>query len=170
MFVGRIDQRQIYSEGKNMANTYTQIIIQLVFAVEERQSLIAAAHQEEVNKYITGIVQKKRSKMLAINGVPDHIHILLGLHPTQAISDLVRDIKSDSSEWINGKGWVRGRFSWQEGYGAFSYSRSQLDTVAKYVLNQPEHHSKHSFKAEYLSTLRNFDIAFEEEYVFKFVQ
>src|SRR5262245_17435121 len=98
-----------------MPDTYSQIIIQLVFAVEARQSLIAATHQEEVNKYITGIVTKKRSKMLAINGVPDHIHILVGLNPAQAISDIVRDIKADSNEWINRKRWVPGRFAWQEG-------------------------------------------------------
>ena len=127
--------------------------IQLVFAVEGRQSLIAPAHQEEVNKYITGIVKNKRSRMLAVNGMPDHLHILIGLHPSQAISDLVRDIKADTNEWINKKRWVRGRFSWQEGYGAFSYSRSQLDRVVRYVMNQREHHAKQTFKGEYLKSV-----------------
>jgi putative transposase len=152
-----------------MADTYSQIIIQLVFAVEERQSLIAPGRQEEVNKYITGIVRKQECKMIAINGIPDHIHVLIGLDPSLAISDLVRDIKSDSSEWINKKRWVKGKFRWQAGYGAFSYSRSQLDRVAKYVINQPAHHSKRSFKDEYMQLLRKFDIAFDEKYVFKWV-
>ena len=152
-----------------MADTYSQIIIQLVFAVEGRQSLIAQPHQEEVNKYITGIVRNLGSKMLAVNGMPDHIHILIGLHPSQAVSDLVRDIKADTNEWINDKRWIKGRFSWQGGYGAFSYSRSQLDRVVKYVMNQKEHHAKQAFKAEYLSLLRKFDIAFKEDYVFKWV-
>jgi putative transposase len=152
-----------------MPDTYSQIIIQLVFAVEGRQSLISTKHQEELNKYITGIVQNKRSKMLAINGVPDHIHILIGLNPAQAISDLVRDIKADTNEWMNKKGWVRGRFCWQEGYGAFSYSRSQLDRVVRYVMNQTEHHSKRTFKDEYLMLLRKFDIAFKDEYLFQWV-
>ncbi|HKV41363.1 MAG TPA: IS200/IS605 family transposase [Blastocatellia bacterium] len=150
-----------------MADTYSQIIIQLVFAVEGRQSLISPEHQEELNKYVTGIVRNKRSKMLAVNGIPDHIHILIGLNPAQAISGLVRDIKADSNEWINSKGWVRGRFSWQEGYGAFSYSRSQLDRVVRYVMNQREHHSKRTFKDEYLTLLRKFDIAFKDEYLFE---
>ncbi|MGH9760914.1 MAG: IS200/IS605 family transposase [Blastocatellia bacterium] len=152
-----------------MPDTYSQIIIQLVFAVEARQSLISPKHQEEVNKYITGIVRNKRSKMLAINGVPDHIHILIGLNPAQAISDLVRDIKADSNEWVNKKGWIRGRFSWQEGYGAFSYSRSQLDRVVRYVMNQEQHHSKRTFKDEYLTLLRKFDIAFKDEYLFEWI-
>jgi putative transposase len=152
-----------------MGDTYSQIIIQLVFAVEGRQSLISPKYQEEVNKYITGIVTNKRSKMLAINGTPDHIHVLIGLNPVQAISDLVRDIKTDSNEWINKKRWFRGRFSWQEGFGAFSYSRSQLDRVVKYVLDQPAHHAKRSFKDEYLTLLRKFDIAFKDEYLFEWV-
>jgi len=153
-----------------MADTYTQIIIQLVFAVEGRQSLISPNYQEEVNKYITGIVTNKRSKMLAINGTPDHIHILVGLNPAQAISDLVRDIKTGSNEWMNEKRWFREKFSWQEGYGAFSYSRSQLDRVAKYVINQPAHHAKRSFKDEYFALLRKFEIEFKDEYVFDWVE
>jgi REP element-mobilizing transposase RayT len=153
-----------------MSDTYTQIIIHLVFAVQGRQSLIAPQHQEEVNKYITGIVRNKRSKMIAVNGMPDHLHILIGLHPAQAISDLVRDIKADTNEWINKKRWIRGKFSWQEGYGGFSYSRSQLDRVAKYVINQKEHHSSRSFKSEYLTLLRKFDIAFEDKYVFEWIE
>lgn len=153
-----------------MADTYSQIIIQVVFAVEGRQSLISPKYQAEVNKYITGIVRNKGSKMLAVNGVEDHIHILVGLNPAQAIADLVRDIKTASNEWINKKRWFQGRFSWQEGYGAFSYSRSQLDRVAKYVMNQPEHHAKRTFRDEYLTLLRKFDVAFRDEYVFEWLR
>ena len=152
-----------------MGDTYTQIIIQLVFAVEGRQSLISPERQEDVNKYITGIVKNKGSKMIAVNGMPDHLHILVGLNPAQAISDLVRDIKSDTNVWINKKRWIKGRFSWQEGYGAFSYSRSHLDRVVKYVLNQAQHHAKRSFRDEYLTLLRKFDISFEDKYMFEWV-
>jgi REP element-mobilizing transposase RayT len=153
-----------------MANTFSQIYIQTVFAVSNRQSLIKPAFQEELYKYISGIVKNQGQKLISINGVADHVHILIGLKPAMALSDLVREIKSDSTNFINEKKFVRGRFSWQEGYGAFSYGHSQLDTVIRYIQNQEQRHKRSSFKSEYLTLLRKFDIAFEEKYVFEFIE
>ena len=116
-----------------MANTYTQIYIMLVFAVQGRRNLITDEHEEEIHKYISGIVKNKAQKFLQINGMPDHIHILVSIKPNYSISDLVRDIKSNSSKFINEKKWFRGKFHWQKGFGAFSYSRSQIDEVIKYI-------------------------------------
>ena len=151
-----------------MANTYTQIYIQLVFAVQGRQNLISEKYRNELEKYICGIVNNKKSKPLAIYCNPDHTHILIGLHPSTSISDMARDIKSSSSKWIKEKNWVKGSFSWQEGYGAFSYSKSQIDAVVKYILNQPEHHKKTSFKDEYLNILQKLNIQFDKKYLFEF--
>src|SRR5215510_14840581 len=153
-----------------MANTYSQIYIQTVFAVSNRQSLIKPDFKDELYKYITGIVTNQKQKLIAINGVADHVHILIGLRPAMALADLVREIKSDSSNFINEKKLVRGRFSWQEGYGAFSYGHSQLDQVIHYIQNQEKHHQRSSFKSEYLTLLRKFDIAFEEKYIFEFIE
>lgn len=153
-----------------MANTYTQIYIQIVFAVYGRESLINREHKEELHKYITGIVTNKNQKLIAINSMPDHSHILIGLKPDMALSDLVRDIKASSSKFINESGWLRGRFNWQEGFGAFSYSHSQLGAVIRYIQTQEEHHRKRSFKDEYLKLLRKFDVAFDEKYVFDFIE
>lgn len=152
-----------------MANTYTQIYIQVVFAVQDRQSLIPPEHKEKLHKYITGIVTNQGQKMLQINGVADHIHLLIGLKPNIALSDLVRDIKAGSSKFINENQWVRGRFNWQEGFGAFSYGHSQLDQIIHYIQNQDRHHQANSFMNEYLTLLRKFDIAFENKYVFDFI-
>jgi REP element-mobilizing transposase RayT len=151
-----------------MANTFSQIYIQIVFAVSSRQSLIKPAFQEDLYKYITGIVRNHGQKLISINGMPDHVHILIGLKPAIALADLVRDIKVDSTTHINKNRWVHGRFRWQEGYGAFSYGHSQLDTIIRYIQNQGKHHERQSFKNEYLSLLRKFDIAFEDKYVFDF--
>ena len=153
-----------------MANTYTQIYIQAVFAVQGRQCLIQPAFKEEVYKYITGIVTNQEQKMLQINGVADHVHLLLGLKPSIALSDLVRDIKAGSAKFINEQGWIRGKFHWQEGFGAFSYGHSQLDQVIRYIQDQESHHQQKSFKNEYLGLLRKFDIAFEDKYVFDFLE
>ena len=153
-----------------MANTYSQIYIQTVFAVSERQSLIQPDFKEELYKYITGIVKNQGQKLISINGMSDHVHILIGLRPAMALADLVKEIKSDSTNFINKKKWVRGRFSWQEGYGAFSYGHSQLDTIIRYIKNQEKHHQRRSFKDEYLTLLRKFDIAFDDKYVFKFIE
>lgn len=152
-----------------MANTYSQIYIQVVFAVSGRQSLIGKEHKDEIYKYITGIVRNQGQKLISINGVADHIHILLGMKPSLALSDLVRDIKSDSTVFINQQKFVRGKFSWQEGFGAFSYGHSQLDDVIRYINDQEKHHRERTFQREYLSLLRKFDIAFEDKYVFEFL-
>jgi len=151
-----------------MANTFSQIYIQTVFAVSSRESLIKSAFQEDLYKYITGIIKNQGQKLISINGMPDHVHILVGLKPAIALADLVRDIKADSTTHINKQRWVHGRFSWQEGYGAFSYGHSQLDTIIRYIQNQQKHHERQSFKTEYLTLLRKFDIAFEDKYVFDF--
>jgi putative transposase len=153
-----------------MANTFSQIYIQTVFAVSNRQSLIKPRFKEELYKYITGIVKNQGQKPIAINGVADHLHMLIGLRPAKALADLIQEVKADSANFINRKTWVRGRFSWQEGYGAFSYGHSQLDTIIHYIRNQEEHHKKSSFRSEYLTLLRKFDIAFEEKYVFEFIE
>lgn len=152
-----------------MANTYSQIYVQVVFAVEARDALIHPDWKEELFKYIAGIVKKKGQKLIAIGGVADHIHILIGIVPNISISDLVRDIKAHSSKFINDHKYVRGQFRWQEGFGAFSYSRSHVDAAAKYVLNQEEHHLKRSFKDEYLSLLKRFEVGYEEKYLFKWL-
>ena len=133
----------------DMANTYTQIHIQAVFAVQNRQSLIQLKFKEELYKYITGIIQIHEHKVLQINGMPDHVHILFGMRPTQALSELMKQIKQDSSKWINNKGLLPGKFSWQAGYGAFSYSKSQIPDVVKYIQNQERHHQKLTFQEEY---------------------
>ena len=151
-----------------MGDTYTQLYIQLVFAVKARKSFIQNAWEEKLYKYITAVVQNDRHKMLAINGMPDHIHIFLGLNPAIAISDLVKDIKRASNNWINDERLIKGKFEWQAGYGAFSYGKSQIDRVCKYIQDQKEHHSKRSFKAEYKGLLKLFEIAFKDEYLFEF--
>lgn len=152
-----------------MPNTFSQIYIQIVFAVEGRQNLISPEWREEVHKYITGIVVKRGQKLIAIFCMPDHIHLLIGIKPSIAISDLVRDIKAGSSNFINGKGWIRGRFNWQEGFGAFSYSRSQIDGVSRYILEQEKRHADKSFKTEYLALLEKFEVEYDEKYLFEWV-
>ena len=153
-----------------MANTFSQIYIQTVFAVNGWLSLIRPEFREELYKYMTGIVRNNGQKLISINGMSDHVHILIGLKPAMALADLVRDIKADSSNFINTKKWVRGKFSWQEGYGAFSYGHSQLDTIIRYIQNQEHHHRRRSFKDEYLVWLKKFEIPFEEKYVFQFIE
>jgi putative transposase len=152
-----------------MANTFTQIYIQIVFAVKGRQNLIASSRREELHKYITGIVQNRDQKMLSIFAMPDHIHILVGLKASVSISDLVRDIKTGSSKYINDNKWVMGKFNWQEGFGAFSYSKSHIDNVVKYIINQEEHHKAKSFKEEYIEFLEKFDIEYDEKYLFEWI-
>ncbi len=149
-----------------MANTYTQIYIQIVFAVEGRQNLLQPEHNDELQRYITGIVTGQNQELLAINNVPDHVHLLVGLRADLSLSELVRDVKANSSRFINEKKWVNGRFSWQEGFGAFSYSRSELDAVTRDIQNQQRHHAHRTFRGEYLDLLRKFEIAYDERYVF----
>lgn len=153
-----------------MPNTYSQIYIQIIFAVKGRENLISKNNREELHKYITGIVQKREQKMLSIFSMPDHTHLLIGLKPSIAISDLVRDIKSGSSNFINEKKWIKGKFNWQEGFGTFSYSKSQIDDVIKYILNQEEHHKKKTFKEEYLDFLVKFDVEYDNKYLFEWIE
>lgn len=153
-----------------MANTYSQIYIQVVFAVKGRLNLIAEKHREELQKFIGGIVNNRNQKMMAIYCMPNHTHILLSLSPNLALADLVRDIKAGSSKFINEQNWVKGKFAWQEGYGAFSYSQSQVQHVIDYILNQEEHHKSKSFKEEYTDFLNKFQIDYKSDYLFDWVE
>jgi REP element-mobilizing transposase RayT len=153
-----------------MSNTYSQLYAQIVFAVQGRQNLISPNHREELHKYITGIVEKRKQKMLAVFCMPDHAHILVGMKPSISISDLTRDIKAGSSNFINEKRWIKGHFNWQNGFGAFSYSRDQIDRVIKYILNQEEHHAKKTFKQEYIETLKSFEIEYQENFLFDWIE
>lgn len=150
-----------------MANTYTQIHVQFVFAVKYRNGLIHASFKEELYQYISGIIKANNHKLLAINGMPDHLHIFIGMRPTQSISDLLQDIKGSSSKWINDKKFLKVKFEWQEGYGAFSYSKSHVNNVINYIKNQENHHKKESFRDEYLKFLKVFEIEYDERYIFK---
>jgi REP element-mobilizing transposase RayT len=141
-----------------------------VFAVEGRQSLIEPKRNDELQKYITGIISGQNQKLNAINNMPDHVHILIGLKADVALSALVRDIKAGSSGFINRKGWVRGRFGWQEGFGAFSYSRSQLDVVVRYIQEQQKHHATKTFKREYTEMLEKFGVDYDERFLFKDIE
>jgi len=152
-----------------MANTYTQIYVQIVFAVQGRQNLISEGIREQVEKYICGIVSNKKSKPIAIYCNPDHLHILIGLHPSISVSDMTRDIKASSSKWMNEEKMIIGKFKWQEGFGAFSYSKSQIDAVVKYIANQPEHHKKTTFKDEYIQFLKNFEIEYNDKYLYEWI-
>ncbi|WPR72310.1 IS200/IS605 family transposase [Flavobacterium sp. NG2] len=149
-----------------MANTYSQIYIHIVFAVKGRQNLISKNWKDELYKYITGIVTNEGQKLIAINGMPDHVHILIGLKPDKSLSDLVRSIKANSSRFINDKKWINGKFEWQTGFGAFSYNHSQLTNVINYIQNQEEHHKKKTFKEEYVDFLKAFDIDYNNLYLF----
>jgi REP element-mobilizing transposase RayT len=153
-----------------MANTFSQIYLQFVFAVKDRQSLISKNNKEELHKYITSLIQNRGIKLLAINCMPDHIHIFVGFKPSLLISGFAKEIKVESNEFINSKNWIKGKFSWQEGYGVFSYSQSHIDSVIKYIQNQEIHHQKRTFKQEYVELLEKFEIQFEEKYLFDFVE
>ena len=151
-----------------MSGTFSQIYIQYVFAVKERENLIHVSFEDELYKYISGIITNKGQKSLAVNGMPDHIHILVGLKPAMRISDLIRDIKNNSSNFINERKFLSKKFSWQEGYGAFSYSESNYGNVIEYIKNQKQHHSKRTFKEEYIALLNKFNIGFDDKYLFEF--
>lgn len=152
-----------------MAGTYSQIYIQIVFAVKHRDALIHESWEERLYQYITGIVQNKEQKMLAINGMPNHVHLLIGMKPSCCISDLVREVKKSSTEFIAENKLSKFKFNWQEGYGAFSYSHSQLDDVIGYIMNQKEHHKEKTFQEEYTGFLKKFNIEFEENYLFDWI-
>jgi len=151
-----------------MSNTYSQLYVQIVFAVKHRQNFIQEQFREELQQYISGIVSGKKQKLFAIYCMPDHIHLLVSIKPDISISDLVRDIKANSSSFIKEKKYVNSRFSWQEGFGAFSYSKSQTDAVVKYILHQPQHHQKKTFRAEYLEFMEKFQVEYEGRYLFEF--
>ena len=150
-----------------MANTYTQIHIQFVFAVKYRNGLIHSSFKEELKQYISGIIKAHNHKLLAINGMSDHLHILVGMRPSQSVSDLMQNIKANSSKWINEKKFLKVKFEWQEGYGAFSYSKSHVQNVIRYIQNQEENHKIKSFNEEYLDFLNAFEIDYDERYIFK---
>lgn len=149
-----------------MADTYTQLYIHIVFAVKGRQRLIPKQNKEALHQYITRIITNKKQTVLRINSMPDHIHILIGMKPNIALSELVRDIKANSSKFINKKQWVIGRFEWQSGFAAFSYSHSQLNDVIRYIENQEQHHAHLSFRDEYLAFLNRFNVSYNPKYVF----
>jgi putative transposase len=150
-----------------MANTYTQIHIHFVFAVKFRHGIIQSKWKEDLYKYMTGIIQNDNHKLLAINGMPDHIHILIGLRPAQSISDLMKDVKQSSSKWINENKLTNGHFEWQEGYGVFSYSKSQIGQVVNYIQNQELQHKKKTFREEYLDFLEKFEVDYDDKFIFK---
>ncbi len=153
-----------------MANTYTQIHIQTVFSVQDRSCIIKKTWKNELYQYITGIIQNHGHKVLILNGMPDHVHVFFGMRPTQSLSDLMQDVKGDSSKWINKKRFVTDRFSWQEGFGGFSYSKSHVDNVIDYIKNQEIHHHKKTFIEEYLEFFEKFEVPFDERYIFNPVE
>ena len=153
-----------------MPGTYSQIYIQVIFAVKGRENLIGKAWKEDLHKYIAGIIKGKEQKSIIVSGMPDHIHAFIGLKPSMSISDLVRDIKNNSSKWINDNRLIKGKFQWQEGYGAFSYSHSQIENVYNYILNQEEHHKIKTFREEYVEFLKKFEIDHHEKYLFEWIE
>ena len=152
-----------------MAGTYSQVFIHIVFSVKGRMNLINSSFKDELEKYITGIIKNKENKLYSICCMPDHTHILISMNTSTKISDLVRDIKANSSRFINQNNWINGKFEWQNGYGAFSYSLSQVDIVCKYINNQIEHHKKKTFKDEYIELLEKFQIKYQNEYLFEWI-
>jgi putative transposase len=153
-----------------MAGTFSQVYIQYVFAVKGRQNLLQKPWRDEVFKYIAGIIKGKNQKPIIINGVEDHVHVFVGLKPSMPISDLVRDIKNNSSNFINEQNWLQGKFSWQEGYGVFSYAHSQIENVYQYIANQEEHHKKKTFKEEYIEFLKRFEVEYNEQHLFDWME
>ena len=149
-----------------MANTYTQIHIQAIFAVQHRRCLIQDEWKNELYNYITGVIQNHNHRVLAINGMPDHIHIFFGMRPKQSLSELMQMVKGSSSHWINQKGFLRQAFSWQRGYGAFSYSKSEVPRVCRYIAKQEEHHKKKSFIQEYHDFLKAFEVDYDKRFIF----
>ena len=150
-----------------MANTYSQIYIHIVFAVKGRENLISPRRKDELYKYITEIITSYNQKLIALNGMPDHIHILIGLKPDNSLSELVKHIKANSSRFINEQQWIAGKFEWQKGFGAFSYSHSQLTNIINYINNQEEHHKTKTFRQEYTEFLELFNVSFDNKYIFE---
>ncbi len=150
-----------------MANTYTQLYVQCVFATKYRKAALHAEWDERLRMYISAIVKNNGHKLIAINNMPDHLHLFIGLNPNQSISEIMRIVKGDSSEWVNEKRLTQVKFQWQQGYGAFTYSKSQVDAVVKYVANQQEHHKRITFLDEYVEMLQKFAVEYDEKYIFK---
>ena len=167
MFIERRIHKIKKGSRKLMPNTYTQIYIHIVFAVKGRQPLIPKEHKVELHRYITGIVTNKKQKVIEINSMSDHIHILVGIAPEAALTDLVRDIKANSSKFINRKRWIVSRFEWQKEFSAFSYSHSQLGAIANYIRNQERHHAQKTFKEEYLEFFDLYNVDYDKRYVFQ---
>lgn len=153
-----------------MANTYSQILIHVVFTVKGRGNLIDKRWRSDLHKYIAGIITSKGQKSIIVNGVGDHIHCFIGLKPSMSLSELIRDVKNNSSKFINENQLVKGKFQWQEGFGAFSYATSQVKNVYNYILNQEEHHKKSTFKEEYIDLLETYEVEYEDDYLFSFVE
>lgn len=152
-----------------MSGTFSQVYIQAIFAVQGRENLIKKEWKDELHKYMAGIIRNKGQKPIIVNGIPNHIHAFIGLKPSMPISDLVRDIKNNSSNFINEHNLVKGKFSWQEGYGVFSYSHSQIETIFNYIKTQEEHHKKKTFREEYLDFLKKFEVEYDEKYLFEWI-
>ena len=153
-----------------MANTYSQILIHVVFTVKGRGNLIDKRWRSDLHKYIAGIITSKGQKSIIVNGVGDQIHCFIGLKPSMSLSELIRDVKNNSSKFINENQLVKGKFQWQEGFGAFSYATSQVKNVYNYILNQEEHHKKSTFKEEYIDLLETYEVEYEDDYLFSFVE
>lgn len=153
-----------------MANTYSQLNIHVIFSVKGRENLLSSKIRPDIFKYISGILNNLGQYSLAVNGYQDHVHIFFEMQPAKSLSDIVRVVKANSSKWINENKMIKGKFSWQEGYGGFSYSRSQRNNVIQYIMNQASHHEKISFRSEYLKLLKSFEIDFEEQYIFEFYE
>lgn len=153
-----------------MPGTFSQIYIQVVFAVKTRENLIANNWKTDLHKYISGIIKGKEQKPIIVNGMPDHVHAFIGLRPAMPVADIVRDIKNNSSNFINDHKFVKGKFCWQEGYGAFSYSHSHINKVYDYILRQEEHHKKKTFREEYMTLLKKFEINYDEQYLFEWYE
>lgn len=152
-----------------MSGTFSQIYIQIVFAVQNREALIHVDWEERLYQYITGIVKNKDQKMLAINGISNHIHFFIGMKPSCCLSDLVREVKKSSNDFIKENNFTKFKFNWQEGYGAFSYSNSQINNVVNYIMNQKEHHKRQVFRDEYISFLKEFNVEHDEKYLFNWL-
>ena len=152
-----------------MANTYSNIYIQVVFAVKYREHLLQKPWRDDVFKYMAGIIKSKNQKPIIVNGVTDHVHLFIGLSPSVCLSDLIRDVKNNSTNYITSNKLVKGRFRWQEGSGAFSYSHSHIENVYRYILNQEEHHRQKKFRDEYLKLLQAFEIEYDMKYLFEWI-
>ena len=151
-----------------MPKTYTQLYVQYVFTVKGRKNFIPKSHNKQLHKYIRGIIEKRKSTLLAINNMSDHMHILTSINPNYSFSKFIQEIKAGSSKYINDQKWIAGKFQWQSGYGAFSYSKSHIEDVVNYIKNQEHHHQKKTFREEYIDFLEKFSVEYDDKYLFEF--